>query len=48
MKDGKIYKDNLSLHIMIVEKYNLDVDEIREVGFIVKGDRTIWEKRKPD
>lgn len=47
MNNGLIYKDYLPLHIMLVEKYNIDINQIKQVGFLVKGNRIIWDKRKP-
>ncbi len=45
-KDGTVYKENVLMHFMIVDKHDIDHEDIEDVGFISKG-REIWVNRKP-
>lgn len=46
LKDGQVIEDKLSLHILIIEKYGIDIKDVINVGFKTK-ERIIWCNRRP-
>ncbi len=45
-KNGKTYGATLPMHFMVAEKYNIEFDDIIDVGFETRG-RVVWCNRKP-
>ena len=45
-KDGKVLKASQPLHIMVAEQFDIDPEDIIDVGFVTKS-RTVWCNRAP-
>lgn len=53
LKNGRIVEGKESMHFLLMEKYNIDFNDILDVGFKTKvcglaGVRVVWQNRKPD